>query len=361
MGKNILEFCLSPDLGGLELCAVDFFKNFTKKTNTYICVAEGKKLDNYLEDDTNKFHLTRNKFFPIIPALKLARIIDENDIDIIHFHWTRDIATVVLAKIMSSRKPKVVQSRHMTMTRFKDDFYHKWLYKNVYLIHAVTDQVKEQLEKFIPKDVRPVCKRVYLGVDEPKVDEHKIVELKNKCNISDEFVIGIFGRIEEGKGQYLLIEALAKLQNKNIKLLIVGHTMDDDYLRELRQRVNDLGLDERIIFVGFTKNMAEYLNLCDVTVLATKKETFGLVVLESMVNHVPVIATNAGGPLEIIDDEVDGLFFDRSVDDLVQKIEYLASNEDIKNSFSQKAYEKIHKKFNKEVQMQKMYEVINES
>ena len=66
---------------------------------------------------------------PIIPALKLAKFIDNNDIDIIHFHWTRDIATVILAKLISKKNPNVLQSRHMTMTRFKDDFYHNFLYK----------------------------------------------------------------------------------------------------------------------------------------------------------------------------------------------------------------------------------------
>lgn len=361
MAKNILEFCLSPDLGGLELCVVDFFKNFAKHTNSYICVAKAKKLDNYLGEDTNKFKLTRNKFFPMIPALKLAKIIDMKEIDIVHFHWTRDIATVVLAKILSKRKPKLVQSRHMTMTRFKDDFYHKWLYKNIDMMHAVTDQVKEQLEMFIPRVVRPDVRRVYLGVDDSNIDTEMVTGFKNKCNITDEFVVGIFGRIEEGKGQYLVIEALAKLQQKNIKLLIVGHAMDDAYLAELKNRVDELNISSQVVFVGFTKHMGEYLQLCDVTILATKKETFGLVVLESMVNRVPVIATNAGGPLEIIDDKVDGLFFDRSVDDLVEKIEYIYDNEEVKESLSQKAYEKIKEKFDKGKQMRKIYEVINES
>jgi hypothetical protein len=89
--KTILEFCLSPALGGLELCVKDSFEYFKAKTRCYICVAPQKSLDNAI-DDKNKINIKRNKLLPIFPALKLAKFIDEKDIDIVHFHWTRDIA-----------------------------------------------------------------------------------------------------------------------------------------------------------------------------------------------------------------------------------------------------------------------------
>ena len=358
--KNILEFCLSPDLGGLELCVIDYFKYFKIQTTSYICVAPDKKLDNYIEDE-NKFRLKRNKLLPIVPAIKLAKFIDENEIDLIHFHWTRDIATVVLAKVLSKRRPQVMQSRHMTMTRFKDDFYHKWLYKNINIIHAVTSQVKEQLEKFIPAQIRPKIEMVYLGVDETDINDEKIVELKSQHNIKDEFIVGIIGRIEEGKGQYLVIEAIAKLNRLNIKAIIVGHTMDDLYMDNLKQKVKNLKVEDKVIFTGFTKNVNEYMKLCDITVLATPRETFGLVVIESMINKVPVIATANGGPLEIIDDKKDGILFDRTTNDLVEKIELLYNNPELRDELAENAYKKVKKVFDKDTQMKKAYEVINES
>lgn len=360
MSKNILELCLSPDLGGLELCVVDYFKYFKMHTKTYLCVAPNKKLDSYI-GDTNKFSIKRNKFFPIVSAFKLAKFIDEKQIDIIHFHWTRDIATAILAKVISKRKPKIVQSRHMTMTRFKDDFYHKWLYKNIDTIHAVTYQVKEQLEKYIPSDIRPKIEMVYLGVREPAIDESKVIKLKEQYNIKDEFIVGIIGRIEEAKGQFLVIEAIAKLKQLNLKIIIVGHTMDKSYMTELKSKIKDLDIEDKVIFAGFTKDVNEHMKLCDITVLATPKETFGLVVIESMINKVPVIATASGGPLEIIDDEVDGLLFDRTFEDLAKKIEILYHNKELKSKIALNGYKKIKELFDKDKQMKKMYEVICES
>jgi glycosyltransferase involved in cell wall biosynthesis len=350
--KNILEFCLSPDLGGLELCVVDYFNYLSIQYNCKIIVAPNKKLDHYLSDNPNKSTLKRNKLFPIIPALKLAKFIDNNDIDIVHFHWTRDIATVILAKVISKKKPKIIQSRHMTMTRFKDDFYHKWLYKNISIIHAVTYQVQEQLIRYIPQDVRPDIQMVYLGVDKPDIDSKKVLSLKAQYNLTDQFVIGIVGRIEQGKGQYILIDAIKKLKSLNIKALIVGHTMDSNYLESLKEDIKLHNIQDRIIFTGFTKDVNEHLNLCDVTVLATPKETFGLVVIESMVNHIPVIVTNNGGPLEIVDNNIDGLYFDRTVDDLVSKIQMIYEDTALKNKLKSNCYKKVTQKFNKSKQME---------
>jgi len=355
--KTILEFCLSPDLGGLELFMVNCYRDFSQKTETFIMVEEGKKLDKYLNHE-QKYHLKRNKLLPFIPAKKLAEFIDEKGVDVIHFHWTRDITTVVLAKIMSKRKPKIIQTRNMTMTRFKDDFYHRWLYKNVDMIHAVTHQVKEQIERFVPDDVRPVVEVVYMGTQEREVDLKRVEELKEQYNLQESFVVGIVGRIEEGKGQYLVIEALALLRELNIKVVVVGHTMDSSYLLELKERVKQLGLEQRVIFTGFTKEVDEHMKLFDVNVLATKKETFGLVVIEAMVNKVCMVATNEGGPLEIIEDGVDGVLFERNAKDLAEKLQILYHDLKNKEKIAQNGYEKVKQNFNEEVQNQKLFAFI---
>ncbi|MCW8954534.1 MAG: glycosyltransferase family 4 protein [Sulfurimonas sp.] len=357
--KHILEFCLAHGFGGLELCVVDYFKCFQTKTKCSLMVAPDTKLDKSV-DDKNKFTLKRNKLLPFLPALKLAKFIDTNDVDIIHFHWGKDIVTVVLGKLLSKRKPKIIHSRHMSMTRFKDDMYHNWLYKNIDILHAVTNQVKEQMQKFIPDFIRPPIEVVYLGVNEPKVDKEKIDQFKEKYKIKEnEFIVGMVGRIESEKGQYILIDAIKKLQNLNIKALIIGHTMDENYLDKLKTQIKSLNLQNNIIFTGFTRDVNEHMQLCDTMVLATKKETFGLVVIEAMANKICMIATNNGGPLEIIDDNINGLLFDRTSDDLAKKIEFLYNDTDKKEALAQAGYEKVKKVFDHDTQVEKLYDIID--
>ncbi len=355
--KNILELCLAPGLGGLEMFVASCYEEYAQRTNCRVVVSPHSKLDDYLED-IDKFHLKRNKLFPIFPALQLAKYIDENEIEIVHFHWTRDMITAVLAKLLSKRRPKLVQSRHMGMTRFKDDFYHRWLYKNIDMMHAVTLKVKEQLEKFIPNDVRPKIEMVYLGTKIPHVDEKKVLELQEKYNLSDAFIVGIVGRIEAGKGQYKVIEAISKLKDLNIKGVIVGSFMDESYAKALKARIKKLEIEDKIIFTGFTKEVNEHMKLFDVNVLATENETFGLVVIEAMANKVPMIATNKGGPLEIIEDGVDGLLFDGSSDDLVMKIKQLYDDEQLKEVLAENGYKKVKEKFYAQKQLDKLYKVI---
>ena len=358
MQKKILEFCLSPDLGGLELFMVQCYHFFSERTSCKVMIQEGKKLDNYLKGE--KYHLKRNKFFPLLPALQLARFINENDIDVIHFHWTKDMPTVVLAKVLSKKKPKIIQTRNMTMTRFKDDFYHKWLYKNIDMMHAVTKQVKEQLTRFIPQEVRPHIEMVYMGVKEPKIDEKRVEELRNKYNISEnQFVVGIVGRIEEGKGQWLLIEAIKNLKELDIKALIVGHTMDEAYLHALKEKVKRYVIEDKVVFTGFTKEVNEHFRLCNASVLATKEETFGLVVIEAMINEVVVVATNKGGPLEIIEDGVDGFLFQRDVEDLTKKLRRLYRHQEETRKMAKKAKQKVLEMFEYEKQMGKLYKAVD--
>ena len=357
MNKKILEICLSPGLGGLELFTVHCHNFFSQKGECRIAVAPDKKLDRYLQD-TEKLYIKRNKFFPFLPAYKLSKYIDENDIDILHFHWNRDMITVVLAKILSRKKPSIILSRHMGMTRFKNDLYHRWLYKHISTIHAVTRQVEEQLIKFIPSTVRPDTALIYLGVSpKEKIDT---TTLKKKYRLNDVFTVSIIGRMQEGKDQHIVIEAIAKLTDLDIKLLIIGEAMDDAYLQKLHDLCKTLGLEEKVLFTGFTKETDAYMQLSDITVLATQNETFGLVIIESMANGTPVIATDRGGPLEIIDDGIDGLFYDGSSKDLSRKIRLLYEDNTFKNTLASNSLKKIHEKFDKETQLEILYQKINQ-
>lgn len=354
---NILEFCLSPDLGGLELCVLDSFEYFKDKSSTTLVVLEDSKLDKYLED-SDKLTLKKHLLSKISFAIQLARIINNKEIDIIHFHWTKDMPIVVLAKKLSKRNPKIIQSRHMHITRFKDDFYHKWLYKNIDTIHAVTNQVKEELIKYIPENVRPSIEVVYLGTKEKQIDMKKVENLKEKYKLGNSFIIGIVGRIEPAKGQYLLIEAVSKLKKYDCIVLVVGAAMNEAYLLELKEKIKALNIEDKVIFTGFTQEVDEHFSLCDASVLATENETFGLVLIESMSNQVCSLAVKNGGPLEIIEDNETGILFDRDSLSLSQKLELVLKDNDLKNKVALDGYKSVRKRFDFDTQMESLHKLV---
>lgn len=346
--KRVLELCLSPDLGGLELYMV----RASHYLHALSVINKSGKLEEYYKN-------TEYKYAKIGPYsfITLARIIDENDIDIVHLHWTKDIPIAVMAKLLSRKKPQLVQTRNMRMTRFKDDFYHRFLYKNMSMILAVTHQVKEQIEKFIPADIRPKTEVLYMGAEVPvQLSAEDKREFRKRIGLNDEFVVGIVGRIEEAKGQHLVLQAVERLRVEgiDIKALIVGHTMDEGYLQILQSTHYDSG-----VFTGFTKEVQKYMQICDCLVLATKNETFGLVLIEAMMCGVCVVASDSGGPLEIIDDGINGLHFKTlDVVDLADKLESLARDVQKRNTFGKAGQQKAMDVFEAGKQFSKLAELL---
>ncbi|MGG7072900.1 glycosyltransferase family 4 protein [Campylobacter sp. 9BO] len=346
---KILELCLSPDLGGLEL----YMKNATKNLNSTAVIGKNSKLKAAFEAENLAFY-EMDRF----AVFHLANIIDSQNIDVLHIHWTKDILTAVLAKRLSRKKPKIVQTRHMHMTRFKSDFYHKFLYKNIDMIIAVTELLQEQINKFIPSNIRPKVKVCYLGVKEiAPLDKDKKLELRGSLGIENEFVIGIVGRVEEAKGQHIVLNAAKILRdlNINLRVLVVGGCMDEGYLNALKEKHKD------DIFLGHVQNASEYMQICDCVVLATKKETFGLVLAEAMRAGVCVLASDSGGPLEIIDDSKNGLLFEAfNSKELARKLKLVIDDENFRQTLARNGKEKADNKFNEITHFAELVAILNE-
>lgn len=364
MAHKICELCLSPDLGGLEL--------YMMRASRYLgeeCISvinENGKLKSYYEDTAYAYFTLKRRsvFLSWLGARELARIIDDEAIDILHLHWTKDLPLAVMAKLLSARKPKVVQSRHMTMTRFKDDFYHRFLYKNLDMILAVTHQVKFQIEKFIPSDICPKTEVLYIGAQQPVMisDEEKKSRRK-QLGLDESFTVGIVGRIEPQKGQYVIIDAVEKLikQGVDARALIVGHAMSDEYLNTLSKDIVIRGLKDQIILTGFTREAQTMMQLCDVMVLATENETFGLVLIEAMMCGICVVASDSGGPLEIIDDGVNGALFKTfDADDLADKLIRLYRDNAVREQYANAGKKKVLEMFESQKQFEQLHIVLEQ-
>ena len=360
--KTIIELCMSPDLGGLELYMVRAAKSLKEKLDVISVINEDTKLSQYYDEDDKVIQLPKtSNFFMFGSAKKLAKIIDENGVEVIHLHWTKDIPFVVLAKLLSVKKPKLVQTRNMTMTRFKDDFYHRFLYKNIDMMLPVTHQVKEQLQRFIPQDIRPEIEVLYMGSDKTELlCSDEMEEFKKSIGFSDDdFNVGMVGRINEAKGQHLLIKALSKIEDTRVKAYFVGHEMKKGYIDELKNLAKELGVEERVFFLGFMKNPHHFFQACDVIVLASKKETFGLVLIEAMQVKTAVIGSNSGGVVEIIDDGQTGMLFDvGSYESLACGIEKLKDDRELLECVANGGYEKCKKMFSNELQFEKLGEIL---
>jgi glycosyltransferase involved in cell wall biosynthesis len=122
---------------------------------------------------------------------------------------------------------------------------------------------------------------------------------------SDASCFGIVGQLQEWKGQKVFLQAAAKVLavRPDAWAWVIGSAPagGEAYAQELHTLARTLGIADRVVFTGFVADVPGYLRLLDVVVHAsTYPEPFGRVIVEAMLSGRPVVASDAGGPREII-------------------------------------------------------------
>ncbi len=133
---------------------------------------------------------------------------------------------------------------------------------------------------------------------------------------ADDLAVAVIAQITPWKGQEEAILAVARLRERhpNLRLLVVGSAkfksarLDNEaYLDRLRALPAQLGAQDMVRFLGERKDVPEILRALDVLLVPSWKEAFGRIVVEGMAMGLPVIATDIGGPKEIVTHGEDGV------------------------------------------------------
>lgn len=148
---------------------------------------------------------------------------------------------------------------------------------------------------------------IYYGIDSTPFEEvtsQEIDTTRNQLGLSDGPVLGVFSRLAPWKGQHVLVEALDHLPDAQV--LFVGDALfdgDESYIEDLRSRIDELGHADRVHFLGFRDDVPLLMKVCDIVLhTSVAPEPFGRVIAEGMLARRPVVATRAGGAVEIVDD-----------------------------------------------------------
>lgn len=171
------------------------------------------------------------------------------------------------------------------------------------LIIAVSEAVKKYLvsHRFAEKDEVIVMPN--------GIDLSRWLGLKKKHKIETvnrHPVVGTVGSLVAKKGQKYLIQAFAQFTKKYplARLEIVG---DGPERQRLQALVREMMLNKNVEFLGSQRDVAPIISKWDIFTLPSVSETFGIVILEAMALGLPIVATNAGGIPDIIDNGKNGL------------------------------------------------------
>lgn len=228
-------------------------------------------------------------------------------------------------------------------------------------IIVVSESIKEELvsDLGIPGDKIAV---VYNGVD---LDEFHVLDQKNVENEKKKFgffkgskIIGYDGRLHEEKGLNILIDAFYQVSRRfdHLYLLLLG---DGSERKKLELQVSRLGIEKKVLFLGYREDVPLFLNLIDIFVLPSiARESFGISIIEAMACGKVVIASNLGGIPEIISNEADGLLFNPgSEKELADLLSKALSDDAMVKEMEGKALKKVKKYFSVDVMINKLEEI----
>ncbi len=177
-------------------------------------------------------------------------------------------------------------------------------------------------------------------------------------------LVGLFGRISHWKGQHILLEALRELPE--VHAVLVGDALfgEEAYAARLRTLASEPKLAGRIHFMGFRRDIPAGMKAMDVIVhTSTAPEPFGLVLVEGMLAGKPVIATAAGGALEILRGGADGdaglLTAPGAVEELRDAIQFLLANPNERRNLAQRGSRRARAGFSEERLFLALHDIVS--
>lgn len=204
----------------------------------------------------------------------------------------------------------------------------KILSRFVFRIICVSTSVEDNIKRILKNSSPNKILTIHNGIELPAIKEEQI----NPGKIIN---LGIVGSIIRLKSIDTVISATKRIMNdyKNVSLKIYGNvrTFESDslvYESELKIMINELGLSDKICFCGFEESKQKLYSDIDIVINYSKiAEAFSYTVLEAMAFGKIIIASDLGGPKEIITDSYDGFLITPSnVDALYQKMDYCIRN-----------------------------------
>jgi len=228
--------------------------------------------------------------------------------------------------------------------------------KGVNKIIAVSSVIKKILDNYIEPNKIAVINN---GVPTGKIFLKKST-IRNEY--SSKKVILSVGNLIEQKGHLYVLKALKKLGKKYQETiyLIIGIGPEE---RKLRKYVIEYGLSQNVKFLGLIphQKVMEYMSTCDIFVLPSWNEAFGVVYVEAMAHGKPVIACKGEGIEDVITDKKTGLLVNsKDSDSLVNAFDFLLSHSEKAQEIGEKGRRTVLEKYTWSKNAQKNIEVYGE-
>jgi glycosyltransferase involved in cell wall biosynthesis len=309
---KILQVSSAENFGGGEKHLVDLIGGLAAKGHeVFLAAPAGSPLRERTGlPPGNIFDVKIRNSLDLPAARKLASIINEYQIDVVHAHMARDYFPVSLAARFARRftGAKLVLTRHVL---FPMKTMHRFALSNVSRVIAVSAAVEKQLKKeniFPPEKIANIPN----GIDTAHWAD---IDIASRSDLRKEFrdahniphsaaLVGTIGELKKLKGQedFILSAEIILQKNPETYFIVVGrdNSAGGEYKKHLRGLAGAIGAADRFIWLDWIDDTAPLLFSLDVFVSASHSESFGLAMLEAMASGCTVVATETEGAKELL-------------------------------------------------------------
>lgn len=365
---KVIHILSDSNIGGAGTLLINYLKNFDREKFLIKIILPKNSLliprIEALDYEVIKISGNQDKSLDFKAVKELKKIFKKEKPDIVHTHSSM---SGKIAAFLSGVKVRMY-TRHCAydpkkfMTVFPckqiNGFVNNTLSTHIIAVaNAAKDNltdtgVSEKKISVIINGVEPLIS---------KSEEEKLAIRKKYGIKKDDFVFGIVARLEDVKGHKYFIEGVQMLLNEydNVKFIIAGTGALEN---ELKEKVNTLGLSDKIIFTGFVTDVSSIYSVMDMNVNCSYgTETSSLALSEAMSLGVPAIASIYGGNPYMVTDGENGLLCEKQNSKaLYEKMKYILENPTVHEKMKKTAREHYEKKFTAKKMTQTLEKIYEE-
>jgi len=348
---NILFILTNVEWGGVKTWALDTAIVLSRRGHR--CMMAGRRGNAWVQACQDSGLPTRGfTFGPFgtpIAVVRLAALARETAADVLIVNHGLGLVAGAIAGALARRPVvrRVGRPDDVDDTPFERLLYRHFLPRMMTVGHRAKDDMLRRCPWLRPESIEVI----HNGKDTQQFRPERRDVLKRAWRLpADAVLFGVTSRISDRKGHRILLEALARLApvQPHIYLAIVGTGPEQ---KRLERQGDELGLGNRVHWLGFRRDMPDLLSNFDAFVLPSlsESEAFPNTLAEAMAVGLPCITTDVGSVREIVEDEVSGLLVaPGSVDELAAAIQRLAADPDLRRRLGLEARRRVEADFSLE-------------
>ncbi len=346
-----------PTFGGSGVVATEIGMALAKKGHEihFITYNPPVRLDlissgiHFHQVQIEEYSLFHHQPYELALSSKMVQIAEKHHLEILHVHYAIPHAyAAYMAKQMLHEKGidiKVVTTLHGTDITLVGSHPN---YKTAVefsinqsdVVTTVSNSLKEDTYRLF--DIKNEIEVVYNFIELDKYDKHPMEGPEcQRGNIATEekYILTHISNYRPVKRAKDVVRIFAKvLETKPAKLMLVGEGPD---MPEVKRLARELGVYDKILFLGNSTEVNKILCYTDVFLLPSKSESFGLAALEAMAAKTPVISTNTGGLPEVNVHGVTGFLSNvKDVDDMAKNTLKLIESKEVLEQYKLSAFER---------------------